>query len=438
MSRVAAVVFLTVVIGLRASAQTIFDSSAGEITMGGPSTRSQAPASPEYPLGQPHARAKVLGFLVRSDGETLSVELPDQRVVRFQLESRTRYFPEFTPESLASFHMTDYVQVESEVDDKGSLVAHSVRFIRKASPGEQAEIFQSPELLIRWRANVLASRSPDPAADDRKLSLVGKPEAIAERPAELPGAQSRQAIKASGAAEEEVIALVRQSVNDAFERLPNFRAKQVTSMFGSTAKPVKWIPDGVVTAEIAYEDDRESYGDIRVNGRRPASAPPTADDDYMRSLNKAWSTGDFKTLSHCVLSELADSDFRKAHSEQSNGETLVVYEFSGRRSSGCIGVNYKSQIMYPAYKGLMKVREQTGEVIHVEVAAADIPEAFPLDRAERSVDFETVRIGAERYLLPATAYWFGCFRNSYSCFLNRIDFRDYRRFEADSKVLFDK
>ena len=86
----------------------------------------------------------------------------------------------------------------------------------------------------------------------------------------------------------------------------------------------------------------------------------------------------------------------------------------------------------------MKVRAQTGEVLHVELGATEIPAAFPLDRAERSVDFRTVRIADTEYLLPATAFWFGCFRNSYSCFLNRIDFRDYRRFQADSTLLVGK
>ena len=207
-------------------------------------------------------------------------------------------------------------------------------------------------------------------------------------------------------------------------------------MFKSISKPVKWIPEEFVTAEVAYEDDGESYSDLHVGGKRLANAPAAADAAYMRSLDKAWSTGDFKTISHCVFSELPDSDFRKAGTEDFHGERLVRYEFAGPRSSSCIGVNFKSQITYPAYNGSMKVRARTGEILHVEMEASGIPAAFPLDRAERSIDFESVRIGSAQYLLPATAYWFGCFRSSYSCFLNRIDFRDYRRFEADSKVSF--
>ena len=156
----------------------------------------------------------------------------------------------------------------------------------------------------------------------------------------------------------------------------------------------------------------------------------------MHSLGKAWSTGDFKTLSHCVFSELEDSDFSKVRTEHGEVGDLVVYEFSHGSPSTCISVLFRSQVVYPGYKGLLKVRTQTREATHVELEAADMPPAFPLDRAERSADFGTIGIGGEQYLLPTTAYWFGCFRNSYSCFLNRMDFRDYRRFEAKSTVRF--
>ena len=435
----AASIFLTVLFALDAFAQITLGPPAGPITIGRLSRPPQTPASPGWPFGQPHTRLTMEGLLICSDGDKLSLELPDQRVIRLQLDDKTRYFPEGQPESLACFHMTDFVQVEAEVSSKDLLTAQSVRFIRKASPDEQAEVFQSPELLQRWRANVLASRELDPSVDDRKLSLVSKPAAMLDdlQPNEHLRANPRQTAGPSRVTEDDLIARARRSVNEAFQRLPNFRAKQITSMFGSSSKPVKWIPDGVVTLEVAYEEERESYSGIRVDGKQLADAPATADAAYMHSSwNKAWSTGDFKTLSHCVFSELADADFRKTGTEKSNGETLVVYEFSGKRSSGCIGVTFKSQITYPAYKGSMKVRAKTGEVLHVELSASEIPSAFPLDRAERSVDFRTVQIGGAEYLLPTTAYWFGCFRNSYACFLNRIDFRDYRRFEVDSSVMF--
>jgi hypothetical protein len=207
-------------------------------------------------------------------------------------------------------------------------------------------------------------------------------------------------------------------------------------MFHSTDKKVKWVPNGVIAAEVAYEGDHESYSEIELDGKRPANAPSSADADYMRSFNNAWSTGDFESIAHCVFAGLEDSDFHKAETEHASDGDLVVYEFAGGRASTCVGVLSQAQVAYPSYRGSFKVKPQTQEVVHVELEATDMPKGFPLDRAERSVDFGRVQIGTEQYLMPTTGYWFGCYRNSYSCFLNRVDFRNYRRFSSDSVLHF--
>ena len=107
----------------------------------------------------------------------LSIELGDQRLIRFYLDDRP-LFPETASGLLAAFHMTDFVRVESEVDNKG-LLARSVRYLRRASPEEQAEIQQSPEVLQPLHVNLLTGSTVDPEADDRKLTLVNKPKPIA-------------------------------------------------------------------------------------------------------------------------------------------------------------------------------------------------------------------------------------------------------------------
>jgi hypothetical protein len=134
-----------------------------------------------------------------------------------------------------------------------------------------------------------------------------------------------------------------------------------------------------------------------------------------------------QSISRCVFSELEDSDFHASGVEHGDHGDALLFRFKGRRSSGCIALKFKSQIAYPAYSGNMTVDAQTNQVLHVELEATDVPAAFPLDRAERSLDLGTVNIGASEYRLPITGYWFGCFRSSYSCFMNRMDFRDYRR-----------
>ncbi|MGA2878257.1 MAG: hypothetical protein ABSG13_04845 [Bryobacteraceae bacterium] len=393
-------------------------SSGGFFTLG---------AGSEPLVGFSRSVVKFEGLLARSDGETLSIELPDQRVIRFQLNEHTLFTPDGPPGRLSAFRITDVVSVEAAAESKGYFLARNVRFVRKPSAAEQAEVLQCPESSYRSENNVIDNAAVDPKQDSRKLNLMAKPAPLLEtgEPKPTPGAVG-----------DDLIPSIRRRVNEAFERLPTFRARQVTSMFHSTDKKVKWVPNGVIAAEVAYEGEQETYSEIQVDGKRPANAPLTGDSEYMRSFNNAWSTGDFETLAHCVFAGLEDSDFHKAATEHGDQGDLAVYEFAGGRASTCVAVRSQSQIAYPSYRGSFKVKPQTQEVVHVELEATDMPKAFPLDRAERSVDFGAVHIGPEQYLLPTTGYWFGCYRNSYNCFLNRVDFHDYRHFSSNSVIRF--
>ncbi len=421
--------FLAMFSGVEAFAQVASDQSADRtppsagFSISGVGTFDSPPKIVSYE-----------GLLARADGVTLSLELADQRVLRFTLDARTRYLPDGPSARLAAFRIADVVEVKADAADKGYFLARSVRFVRRAKPDEEAELLQSPEVSYREEENVIGSVSIDPTRDTRRLSLVAKPNAILASP-ELTDPSSVDAV--SPGPQDALIASIRRRVNEAYESLPNFRAKLVTSMFHSNTKKVKWIPNGVIATEVAYEGGREQYSEIQVNGKRPATAPATGDADYMRSFNNAWSSGDFETISHCVFSGLADSDFHKAGTERDADGELAIYEFAGGRASTCVAVRSESQVAYPSYKGSLKVRTQTQDVVHVELEATDMPEGFPLDRAERSVDFAAVLVGSQQYHLPTTGYWFGCYRNSYYCFLNRLDFRDYRHFKSDSIVRFD-
>lgn len=392
------------------------------VGIGGPIRTSQSSDS----QSSDHGPVNFEGVLARADREILSIELRDTRIIRFQIDDKTQYTRDGSDERLSAFHVGDFVEVRADVKNDGYFVARTVHYMRKPTSAEQAEVLQSPEMNYRADDNVIGDAAEDNALETRKLSLVSKPPAIIA----LGGKAT------ASASADDLIPVLRVTVNENFEGLPNFRAKEITSMFHSTSKNIKWVPNGVLAAEIAYEGDRESYSDIQLNGKRPTNAPARASSEYMRSFHNAWSTGDFEGIAHCVFAGLDDADFRKTETEHHPDGDLAVFEFSGGRASTCVAVRSASQVAYPSYRGSLKVNIATKQLVHIELEATGLPAAFPLDRAERSVDFGLVRIGAAEYLLPTTAFWFGCYHNSYSCFLNRVDFRDYRRFSSDSVIRF--
>ena len=181
MTPTAMCIFLAMVSGLEAFAQGISspppdDAHDGFFTLG---TQPQTSGVAGSMTGAAHGLVNFEGLLARSDGDTLSIELPDERVMRFQLNPKTGYTPDGNTGRLAAFRIADVVSVQAEVKARGYFVARSVRFVRRPSMEEQAETLQCPEVTYREEENIIGGAAVDPEHDNRKLSLVAKPGAIA-------------------------------------------------------------------------------------------------------------------------------------------------------------------------------------------------------------------------------------------------------------------
>ena len=68
---------------------------------------------------------------------------------------------------------------------------------------------------------------------------------------------------------------------------------------------------------------------------------------------------------------------------------------------------------------------------------SNMPRAFPLDTVESSVDYDYVLIGDARFLLPVHSEALSCERGTSNCNRNTIDFRNYKKFSADTNITFD-
>jgi hypothetical protein len=59
-----------------------------------------------------------------------------------------------------------------------------------------------------------------------------------------------------------------------------------------------------------------------------------------------------------------------------------------------------------------------------------------MDTVESAVDYSPVRIGTDTALLPVHAESLGCQRGANACSKNVIDFRNYRKYTANSTITF--
>jgi hypothetical protein len=75
-------------------------------------------------------------------------------------------------------------------------------------------------------------------------------------------------------------------------------------------------------------------------------------------------------------------------------------------------------------------------VLRIEIAAEKIPRSFPLDTVESAIDYDFVLIGDMKYLLPTHSEALSCRRGTGDCTRNVIEFRNYKKFGAETNITF--
>jgi hypothetical protein len=88
-----------------------------------------------------------------------------------------------------------------------------------------------------------------------------------------------------------------------------------------------------------------------------------------------------------------------------------------------------------AYKGLIYADPSTGEIDRITFEAVDLPKSFPINKTSEVLDYDLVTIQGQPFVLPLSAkLWMKSGRESSK---NEIEFRMFRKFEADSFIKYD-
>jgi hypothetical protein len=215
------------------------------------------------------------------------------------------------------------------------------------------------------------------------------------------------------------------------ETLPNYVVKQYTTRYGTMSVRggrTSWQALDTVTADVIEEDGNEKYKNILVNGK-----PPRNDVEKTGS----WSKGEFSSLQLDVLSPLTAADFHGKRSTTIVNRAAVRYDFSVDQPNSHWHVESEGQSYLPGYTGSIWIDKESKRVLRIELSAQNMPRGFPLDQVESSVDYDFVPIGEGKYLLPTHSEALSCARGGSQCSRNVIEFRNYKKFTADTSITFD-
>jgi hypothetical protein len=226
-----------------------------------------------------------------------------------------------------------------------------------------------------------------------------------------------------------VIEKARETAYQFAGQLPNFFCQQVTTRYESDHPKQGWTALDIVTADVAYEDGRESYKNIKI-GNKPVNKG-------MEDIGGTRSSGEFASILEDLMSPDTSAIFRKGGTDTIHGRGTWVYSFEVPRERSHWRVEAAAQLYYPSFKGSVWIDKQTYRVLRIEQQAKNIPILFPFDAVETATDYDYIRLSTpEQFLLPVDAEVLSCMRGTSNCSRNKIEFRNYRKFGAESSVTF--
>jgi hypothetical protein len=228
--------------------------------------------------------------------------------------------------------------------------------------------------------------------------------------------------------EDPLIGKVREAAYNFTSSLPNFFCQQITTRYGSQNPKQGWDTLDLVTADVQYLNGQESYKNIKASGKAVQS---------MDQLEGTRSTGEFSSMLEDLMSPATGATFRRTGTDSIHGRSTIVFKVEIPRERSHWRIEAPSQLYYPAIRGSIWVDRDTSRVMRIEMSAYNLPRLFPFDTVEAATDYDFTRLaGEQEFLLPADAEVLNCERGSSSCSRNRIEFHNYKKFDAATSITF--
>jgi hypothetical protein len=234
--------------------------------------------------------------------------------------------------------------------------------------------------------------------------------------ADLPGVPEQQ----------RMLDKIRDYASRYLNTLPNFVCARVTEQYDAGKKPEHWKQRDTLTSRLVFNQGREDQTLELVNGKevRPGHF-------ISRRLE---TEGEFGILMSNVLDGNTGAEISWSHWEELRGSRLAVFEYVVDLKHSTLSLGLGGYAQFVPYRGLIYADPTSGEVWRITNSPFDIPDSVATKSITTTIDYGSVDIGNRHFVLPVTASIL--LDTGHNNVLNKVSFRDYRKFEAESKITF--
>ncbi len=222
----------------------------------------------------------------------------------------------------------------------------------------------------------------------------------------------------------------RQSALLYSKALPDFLCTQIIRREQKRAGQ-KRRPLDTLAVRLTYVAGKEEHELVSIDGR------PT-DQSYL-SLVGSVGEGEFGGTLHVLFDPDSAAEFRWHQWTRVRGRRAAVYAYEVAPGKARYSMYYRTadtswSRAVVGFHGLVTIDRTTYGVLQLVHEIDHLPEGFPVQSSTTTVEYEPVKIAGRRYLLPARAATATRSRTLDSW--NRSEFRGYRKYTAESRIIF--
>jgi hypothetical protein len=263
------------------------------------------------------------------------------------------------------------------------------------------------------------------------LKELGTATAAFKPPAPPPPPREAKPIPPPPYAEQQrILSAIREYALNFSKNLPDYICTQMTRRFYDPTGKEAWRKADEIAIKLSYFDQKEKYQVILLNGA------PT--EKTLDKLGGTTSQGEFGSLLKGIFEDRSHADFHWERWGMLRGHLCHVYKYTVDQeySEWSIYDGEAKQSVVPGYEGEVFVDNDTLQVLRVSLESVNIPADFRVRVARSVLDYDYQTISGQKFLLPMKLVT-RLDDNRHYLSRNDVEFRNYRKFSADTVLTFD-